>query len=388
MRALVLLLTLLVAAPALAQDAQTAEPPEPAQPVLTAEPGSFGTLELLRDRTGGSLIVVRKQSREVEVVRAGQAMPAVPGMAIQLGDAVRCGTGVAAIATLDGGRVEIGERSQVRIDSGRLTMRLGDVFVETPTSMDVVVGDSSITVEAGAARVTSSLQLEGLVQSVDGAVRVVSGDAERRLDPGQSTEVNIGDGAVKTLTADEVAAVVAPREHFVLPEKAPLANPDRVHILFAGGLGLVDRSEWGQVDLSARVRIGGPVWVAFGAGLTIRPAEELPGYSTVLALPVRLGVRFVAQLPRSAYLHGGADLTVLLGERCTSLDGCPRVFSAEPGGIIALGAGVHIHERLGLQFELGGGLYRRRTPPPAPGLADLVFPEFQLHALVGVFLRI
>ena len=382
MRSLLIALVLLAAGPALADEAEA----EPA--IAEATAGGFGMIELLRDRTGGALVVVRKQSREVEVVRNGATTPATPGMALLAGDAVRCGTGIASIVTPDGGRIEIGERTQVRFDAGQLTQRLGDVVVETPGALAILVGTSRVDVEAGAARVTSTLRLDGLVSSLSGHVRITADAGERVLTPGQATEVGAGDGSVRALTPSELAAIDAARAPFVAPEATPLESPDRVHVLLAGGLGLVDRAEWGQGDLSVRVRIGGPVWVALGAGLTVRPAEELAGYTTVLALPARFGVRFIASLPRSAFLLGGADVTLLLGERCTSLEGCPRVFSVEPGGAVTLGAGVNIHRRIGLQFELGGGLYRRRLPPPGPGLDEISFPEFQMHVLVGVFLRI
>ena len=387
MRALLTLsLALLVAAPAAAEDAEEPAPAEVDEPAPLGL--AFGTIEVLRDRTGGALTIVRKHAREVEVVRNGTPIPATPGMALQLGDAVRCGTGIAGIVTPDGTRIEIGERSQVRIDAGQLTQRLGDVLVETAGSLAVLVGASRIEIDGGATRVTSSLKLQGLVQTLTGTARVIEGDAERALSGGQATDVGTDNAEVRSLSQTEVDALSEPRERFELPEAQPLATPDRAHILLAGGISHLDTSDWGQVDLSARIRLGGPVWLSAGAGLIVRPAEELPGWNTVLALPVRAGVRFVAPLPRSVFLHGGVDFSLLIGERCTSLDGCPRQLSAEPGGLVALGAGVHLHKRLGLQLELGGGLYRRRLPPPGPGLSEVVFPEFQFHGLVGLFVRI
>ncbi len=370
-----LLLALLVAGPALGQE----EAPTT---------GEFGQIEVLRDRTGGGLTLVRNHAREVEIVRNGTPIPATPGMVIQLADAVRCGTGIVSIITPDGARIEIGERSQVRFDAGLLTQRLGDVLVQTQGRLAVLVGDARIEIEGGATRITSGLKLQGVVQTLSGRARVLTGDSERVLEAGQATEVGTAAVVIRDLSAAEIEALVEPRGLFELREVQPLASTDRAHVLVQGGIGHLDGADWGQVDVSARVRLGGPVWLSAGAGLIIRPAEELPGWNTVLALPVRAGIRFVAPLPRSVFLHGGADLSVLVGERCTSLDGCPRKLSAEPGGLVELGAGVYIHKRLGLQIELGGGLYRRRLPPPAPGLATVVFPEFQFHALVGLFVRL
>ena len=396
-----LLLALLLLVPAIAvadeapEEATADEAPQDEAPEeATADeapavgPASaFATVSLLKDRTGGALLVVRKASRECEIVRHGETQPATPEMILEGGDAIRCGQGIAALSFADGTRVEVGERSQLRLDPGRLTQRLGDVLIATPTALSVVVGDAEIAVE-GTSRITSTLQLEGVVQTLAGRARIIAGDTERVLEAGQATDVGVGDGAVRSLTADQVAAAEAPREEFTVKEKTPLESTDRANILIAGGISIVDRAEWAQVDLAARIRLGGPVWLRFGAGLTIRPAEELAGYTTVLALPVRFGVRFIAQLPRSAYLLGGADLSLLFGERCTSLEGCPREFSVEPGGLVALGAGVYIHPRLGLQLELGGGLYRHRLPPPGPGLVEVSFPDFQFHVLIGLFVRI
>ena len=404
-----LLVALLVAAPATAQEAPPAEeappteeeaPPAEEEEVAPAEEEAppaedpaalglgFGTIDLLRDRTGGALTVVRHHSREVEVVRNGTPIPATPGMDIQLGDAVRCGLGIAAIVTPDGARIEIGERSQVRIDAGLLTQRLGDVLIDTPRPLAVLVGTTRIEVADGAVRVTSGLNLQGIAQVLRGTVRVIDGDQERVLEGGQATDLGTEATGVRTLSELEVAALAEPRASFVRPEAQPLASADRVHILIAGGISHLDASDWGQGELSTRVRVHGPVWISVGAGLIARPAEEVLGYDTVLALPARLGVRFIAPLPRSVFLHGGADFTLLVGERCTSLDGCPRKLSAEPGGVVELGAGVHIDKHLGLQIEIAGGLYRRRLPPPAPGLGDVVFTEFQFHGLVGLFVRL
>ena len=92
--------------------------------------------------------------------------------------------------------------------------------------------------------------------------------------------------------------------------------------------------------------------------------------------------------PRSVFIQGGADFSLLFGERCTSLEGCPRVFSVEPGGWLDLGIGIYIHERVGLQFELAGGLHRRRLPPPSASADEIIFPELQAQGLIGIFLRL
>lgn len=405
MRWLLLLLLLLTPGVLLAQgdDAEEApadeaapadeDAPAPEAPPAVAVPDSppgMGTLVLIRDRTGGSLNLVRRVSREVEIVRAGNELRATPDFVLEPADAIRTGQGIAAIQEDSGLRLELDERSQARFEPGRALLRLGTLVVESPGPYDVVVGDSTVTLLGGLMLVRGDLQGTGIVQVIDGAATVTGPTASAQIGTMQTTETS-GAAEVRDLPPTEKDSLLARRAgDFTAPEstRGPLKPSDRVHVIVAGGLTRVDRAEFGAVDLAARVRIHGPAWFHASVGLLVRPADELAAYDAVLALPSRFGVRFLAELPRSVFIQGGADLSLLFGERCTSIDGCPREFSVEPGGWVDIGVGLYIHERVGLQLELAGGLHRRRLPAPLPGGDPIILPELQAQGLIGVLVRI
>ena len=359
---------------------------------LTEEPAALGmgTLVLIRDRTGGALNLVRRVSREVEIVRAGNELRATPEFVLSPGDAIRTGQGVAAIQEANGLRLELDERSQARFEPGRALLRLGTLIVESPAPYTVEVGESSVTLLGGLMLVRGDLRGTGIVQVFDGAATVTGPSGTLDVAAMQTTEAS-ATAEVRALAPTERDALVARRtSNFTAPEttRGPLKSSDRVHVIIAGGLSRVDRAEFGAVDLGARVRIAGPAWFHASVGLLARPADEVAAHNTVLALPTRFGVRFLAELPRAVFIQGGADLSLLFGERCTSIDGCPREFSVEPGGWLDIGVGIYIHERVGLQLELAGGLHRRRLPAPSPAGDPITIPELQAQGLIGVLVRI
>lgn len=389
-----LALLLFLPASASAQATETAPDEETAPGEETApdeETLEVGVIDVLRDRTGGTLSPVRKISREVEVVRVGEEFKATPGLVLRPGDAVRTGQGVLAVQASDGRRLEVGERSQVRFEPDKALLRLGTLLVETSSPFAIEVGESTVTSRGGVLLVRADSKGLGILQVFEGSADISDGKGTRSLGPLETTEIG-GNQQIQALTPTSRNAVLAERaSQFSPPGEQPrgtVASPDRAHVIVAGGITRLDRDDFGAIDLSTRIRIAGPAWVHAAVSLILRPADELAGYDTVLALPTRFGVRFMAELPRSVFIEGGADFSLLFGERCTSLDGCPRAFSVEPGGWLSVGVGLYIHKRIGIQIELGGGLHRRRLPPAAATGGELIFPELQAQGLIGVFVRI
>jgi hypothetical protein len=385
---------LLGAAAARAQDAGPTAPP--------AEGPVYGSVVVLKDRRAGFLEDVKpgRPSQELSLVRAGGEIPLVAGQTVYEGDAIRSALGTCVVVTPAGWRIEIGERSQVRLEKGVL-QRLGEVFYEVRGQFTVRADAVQLLVEGTAFKVSRDIPGNGELAVLDGRVRMDlaggggSAPGATATLPDGATEAGqarpftqAAAGEARVLSQVELEEIAAWRAEAFLPAVAAGTRRDRVHVRFSGGISRFDDVGWGRFGLSGRVRLSGPAWLELGADAAVRAVDGVEGVRTAFALPAHLGARFLAELPRSFFISGGGDFTLFLGQRCADASSCRRVFAAQPGGRIALGAGTLIGRRLGLDIEVSGGLLRR-TLPPLPGLADeLSIPDLQLHLAVGLFGRL
>jgi hypothetical protein len=351
-----------------------------------AQAAAYGTIVVLKDRQAGFLEDVRRVSRQVTVVSNGIETPATPGMAVFNGDAVRTTEGTCVVETPAGFRVEIAERSQVRL-APTVLQRLGEVFYSVQGAFRVDVGDVQLLVEGTAFKVSNGLDGAGNLAVTEGTVKAKSpgneepAAADTTLDFTQEAA-----GAVRAMTPQQVAAIQAWRAQRFEPSPVAGLQRNRMHIRFAGGIGRLDEFSWGQFGLEARVRAIGPLWFDLGAELALRPADELGAYETVLALPLHVGARLVADLPGAVFLGGGADFTVAVGEHCVDAPTCRREVTAEPGVRLTMLGGLLLGQNFGVDLEFGGGVTRRRFPPIA-GSEPVEVPDPNVRFAVGAFVR-
>ncbi len=353
-----------------------------------AQGNPFGTIAVLKDRQAGSLEDVRRLSREVSVVRAGAEEPAAPGMALYPGDAIRTSEGTCVVGTADGGRIEIGERSQVRLQP-TLLQRLGEIHYLPAGALELQVGEAQLSAVGGGFKLTSGLDGSGTLVVVEGSVRVAGPGGEQVVDaPAVVQLVGGGLGAVGPLPPEEAAAITSWRAERFEPGRVAGLRRDRVHVRLEGGLSRLDEFSWGRVGLTVRARPVGPLWIDVGASVAVRPTDELIGYETAIALPVHAGARLIADLPGAAFLGGGADFTLLVGDHCVDAPTCRRELTAEPGVRLSLLGGLLIGRRVGVDLEIGGGVVRRRFPSLLPGGEPIAVPDPQVRVAVGVFVRL
>ena len=355
--------------------------------VAQAQANAFGTIIVLKDRRAGFLEDVRKLSRQVSVVRDGVEEPASVGMRLSSGDAVRTAEGTCVVETPAGFRIEVGERSQLRL-APTILQRLGEIFYSVQGAFRVDVGEVQLLVEGTAFKVANGLDGAGNLAVTEGLVQA-SAPAGAQAASAPSTLDFTPEAAApaRAMTLEELAAIKTWRaERF---ESNPVAGlrRNRVQIRLDGGLSRLDEFTWGHFGLAARLRTIGPLWIDLGGSLALRDADELPAWDTALVLPVHAGARLIADLPGAAFLGGGADFTLLVGEHCVEAPTCRRELTAEPGARLSILAGLLLGRHFGADIEFGGGVSRRRFPP-LNGAGDLVeSPDPQLRFAVSAFLR-
>lgn len=355
--------------------------------VAAAQADSYGTIAVLKDRQAGFLEDVRKASREVSVVRQGQEEPARPGMTLLAGDAIRTAEGSCVVELSGGGRLEVSERSQLRLQP-TILQRLGEVYYSGPGSLRVDVGDVQLLGEGAAFKISSGLDGTGNLAVLDGSVEVrnpagehvVAGPSTFDFDQAAATPA-------RPMTPDELAGLTAWRAERFEPRPISGLRRNRAQIRLEGGLSRLDEFTWGRVGLNARLRTVGPLWIDFGASLALRDTDELAAWSTAIVLPVHVGARLIADLPGAAFLGGGADFTLLVGDHCVEAPVCRRELAAEPGVRLSFLGGLLLGRHFGADIEFGGGVSRRRFPP-LNGVGELVeVPDPQLRFAVGAFVR-
>jgi len=363
--------------------ARAVEPAPPSTPLV-------GELELLRDRHAGAFEDVRRHSRQVSYVRDGSERPALPGMGLHEQDALRTAEGVCALVSADGLRIEVGERSQLRLERG-VIQRLGRVLYEAPGPLSVRVGEVELATAGARFEVQSTTAGAGTLLVSSGEVQVRAPAGELRADAG--TRVSFSQDGPATaepalqLWLDDLERWRADR--FDAAEAAPPSQRDRARIRLDGGVSwFEDLQGWGRGGLAARVRLGGPLWVSAGAAFAGRRAWELEEVENVYAVPTHLGLRLSGDLPRSFFISGGADFQMVVISRCDDQTTCTREVDAEPGGRLLIGGGLLLSRRFGMDLEFSGGILRRRIPPIVEGgeTTDVVDPQF--HVGFGFFLRL
>ncbi len=376
----VALLAILLLAPAPASALDPA-PPAGAAP--------YGTVVVLKDRRAGFFEDVRKVSREVSYVRDGVERPLTPGFALYEGDAIRTADGTAVVETPAGWRVEVGERSQVRLERSVL-QRLGEVFYKVSGAFSVKVDDVELLVEGTAFKVTRDLPGNGELLVAEGGVRyrIPAIPGEKVAAGHELSFTQTSPGELRSVTADDLAALAAWRAARFEPGGAVGWRRNRVQLRIGGGLTFFDGLKgWGRGGITARVRAYGPLWVGGGVDLMGRRADEVLGAPVLLGLPAHVGARFVADLPRAFFVSGGIDFTLLVGGRCADQTDCERVTTAEPGGRLTIAGGLRLTPLLALDVEFSGGVARFLLPPVTADEAPVAVVEPQLHLTLGLSFR-
>lgn len=380
--ALRICLLLLVAAIMLPTPAAAIDPAPPTTPV-------YGTIVVLKDRRAGFCEDVRRVSREVTYVRDGTERAATPGLVLYEGDAIRTAAGSCAVETPEGWRVEIGEASQVRLGKTVL-QRLGSVFYKVRGAFTVQVDDVQLLVEGTAFRVDRDLAGTGELLVPEGSVKLSGTETEERVAEGHILSfTQAGPDALRSFTGEDLVALEAWRAERFEPSTVAGLRRNRALIRFGGGVAWLDGlNSWGGGFIEGRVRAYGAMWLVGGVGVLARPVDETNAANTALVLPVHVGARFVADLPRSLFIGGGIDFEVLLGSRCEEQTSCVRIFAAEPGALLTASGGLLVSRHFGFDIEFRGGLLRRVLPAPDPSLppTSVVDPRFDLA--VGFFVRL
>lgn len=355
--------------------------------LAAAQANPYGTIVVLKDRRAGFLEDVRKLSQQVSVVRGGQEEPAGPGMVLYPGDALRTAEGTVVVETPAGHRIEVAERSQVRLQPSIL-QRLGEVYYAVQGAFRVDVGDVQLLVEGTEFKVANGLNGAGNLAVTEGNVTAVAPAGREPAAAATTLEFDQKAAApARAMTPEELAAIAGWRAERFEPNPIAGLRRNRMQIRLEGGLSRADEFTWGRVGLNARLRTVGPLWVDAGASVLLRDADELLAYDTAIALPVHIGARLIADLPGTAFLGGGADFTMLVGEHCVDAPTCQRELTAEPGVRLSILGGVLLGRHFGADLEFGGGVTRRRFPP-ITGEGDFVdVPDPQLRFSVGVFVR-
>lgn len=359
-------------------------------PVAPAGASAYGTVIVLKDKRAGFFEDVRKVSREVTYVRDGTERPVTPNMALYEGDALRTAAGACVVETPGGWRVEIGERSQVRLERS-IIQRLGEVYYQVSGAFSVTVDDVELLVEGTGFKVRRDVPGNGEVLVAEGGVRYrIPNIPGEKVAAGHAMEfTQEAAGALRRVEGGELEALRAWRAERFEPSVSVGLRRNRAMIRVEGGLTFFDGLQsWGRGGVAARVRALGPLWLGGGIGVMGRKAADVPTAPVLLALPIHLGARFVADLPRSFFLSGGLDFTLLVGGRCSDQTTCQRVTGVEPGGRLAAGVGMLLSRRVGLDVEFSGGVARFVLPPTDPSVPPTSVVAPQLHLSVGFFIRL
>ncbi len=360
---------------------------EPMPPAGTAV---YGKVTVLKDKRAGFFEDVRKVSREVTFIRDGTERPATPEMSVYEGDAIRVAQGACVIETPAGWRVEIAERSQVRLERS-VIQRLGEVFYQVSGAFSVTVDDVELLVEGTGFKVTRDVPGNGELIVAEGGVRYripsIPGEKVKAGHAFEFTQTEAGD--LRTLEGGELQELRAWRAERFEPSVVAGLRRNRAMIRIEGGLAFFDGLQsWGRGGVAARARAYGPLWIGGGLGVMVRRGADVPTSPVLMALPIHLGARFIADLPRSFFIGGGIDFTMIVGERCSNVQDCERVTNVEPGGRLAADVGLLLSKRVGFDLEFSGGVSRFRLPSAAPGDPPTAIIVPQLHLSLGLFIRL
>lgn len=353
-----------------------------------AQAVAYGTVVVLKDRKAGFLEDVQRASGEVTVVRSGQEAPLRPGDVLQVGDAVRTAAGTCVIETPAGWRIEIAERSQLRL-APTVIQRLGEVFYRVTGAFSVRVDEVELLVEGTGFKVSRDMPGAGNLAVTEGRVRAKTPGNEELSEGGQTLDFDQAAAqAARPMTVEELSALDAWRAARFEPSVAGGTRRHRVHVRLSGGLNRLDEFTWGQVGLEGRFRAVGPLWLNVGAAMAARPVDELAAWETAFAMPVHAGLRLLADLPGAGFIGGGADFTLQVGENCIDGAGCVREIDVQPGVLLNVAGGLLLGRFLGVDAEFGGGVTRRRFPAIGEGQEAVVQPDPHFRFTAGIFVRL
>ena len=352
-----------------ADDETTSPEPPPAQTapaVPSAEsdeevvPPWSSQVTLVKDRIAGTFQRTKRPSREVTWIREGVEQPLTTGVVLRESDAVRTALGVSVLHPTPGGRVEVGERSQLRVGSV-LLQRLGSIYYETPATLEVEVGDLHLVLNEGKARVVSDTRGQGEVQVLSGTVTIEANTpgSQVLVQAGQSAPFGPeGIGSPVDLLGSIGEDIAIWRAERFLPGEDGADRRGRVQLRVEGGMTHLLAANWGRVGLDGRGRLGGDFWLTLGASAVLRPGEVDEAEDLYWAVPSRVGFRWLRNVGGSALYFGlGADFQLLLFPGCPPTGSCESGLLARPGVRVAGVAGVALGRSIGLDVEVAGGAH-------------------------------
>jgi hypothetical protein len=370
----ILALAVLTATPAFAEDRPAVE---------------SARVFVLQDLIAGRFRDVRKESREVEFIRGGAEYAATNGFVLKLEDAIRTRRGRVVVELLDGGRIMVGKGSQVRLDPAAGWLhRLGTLDAVLVGPARFTVGHVVVDAADADVRITRTLAGDGEVTVLRGSITISIGAAEPVILAGPSKAIFTQEAITATAPLDPevLAELIAERDVAPAVPGRVERDPAGAHLRFHGGVSRIHGADFGRVGLSARIRLTGPLFVAFGGGFAFRPVDEDLSIESAFVVPAHAGIRVVAALPRAFMLMGGIDFTAFVGEWCAGT-GCTTDIQFEPGARLLVGTGLEIADVVGLDVSLAAGVIRRRIPASVDPATPVV-PELQIHFEFGVFFRL
>ena len=334
----------------------------------------------LQDHVGGLGVAVKRASREVTFVREGVELPLEPTVELLAHDAIRTAKGSVTVEDVARGlSLHLRPGGQLRLDEATV-LRVGHLLVDTKTEHHVEVGEVLVTLGPGRAELRCTVGGDGSVVSREGRVHVVQGELNRTLDAGEGLVLvggRLGEAFVPP--AEELLAEDS------TPKSAAPARSGRFHFRTGLGLRRIHATTWGGIAITPRVRLGGPLWLQLGAGLSLTPADTDPNRSVAFAIPIQVGLRVLVDLPRAFFVGGGGDLLVTVAEQCSDYTSCQLAFAADVGGAAVGTVGVLLGRRGGIDLDLGLGVARTELPPEPGNTEPVALLDIRLRLELGFF---
>jgi hypothetical protein len=337
---------------------------------------------LVRDLIAGSFNTPTRQSRQVAAIRGGTPVGLTVGAQLSGGEAIRSDRGVAVLALSEGGTVSLGEGSQLRLGSP-LVHRIGTIFYESEGALDLLASGLGLRLENASVRVITNSSGKGRLEVIAGQVLV--GDAGLVVGPGLSLALGSPDRPDPTelgMTAQEELALWR-AERFLPGEALAAASTGRFALIVGGGMANLLSADWVAAQLTSRIRLGGEAWLEVGAGAALRPGEVDEGAALYWSVPIRLGARWIRDLPDTpAYFGVGGAAELLIFPGCFEDSACTEALTVRPGVVGTGLVGIKVHPKLAFEVELSGGAVGF-APPGGSSDLPMVLPRFGLSAALA-----
>jgi len=355
-----------------------AEEPQPRETTQVV-PLVWAEATVVKDIVAGSFRRSVPSTRQVSAIREGKTLSLKQGDRLRSGEAVRTRSGIALLALPDRGEIGIAEGSQLRIGSP-LVQRIGTLLYSSPGVLEVQAGKTHFRLEGATAQVTSDslgrgniAVLEGRVM-INGTFEVLAGH-QALFDEEQPLEsIGLEQGSQESLALWRA-------ERF-LPTVPGAEAQHRADIRVGVGMAHLLTANWGMIQFDARLRLGGEAWLQVSAGTTLRPGEVDENADIYWSIPIRLGARWIRELPSQPLYFGiGGDAQLLLFPGCPSATSCGIGVTPRPGALVSGIAGIRVHPKLALDLELTGGFHAFALPDEQDD-APLVMPQVGLTASV------